>query len=520
MLRLLLLRPKIWLVLGAVSIVAIANSIFTLEHDWHLLSGLTIMIGGTLLYVNAKRSLTGVTVPPAKVDRHFVERKLQQTQSRIAKISDPALRQQISLKLQAIAQNLQQNYFQVVLLGNGSAGKTSVINAMLGRKAGQTNARIGTTTERQAYPQEINTSKTKRQVVLVDTSGMQEMGATGTQRQQVAIAEAQQSDLLIFVTAGDLTSSEYTELERLASLGKRLILAFNKTDLYLPSDRQLVLDNLQKRTQHFLNAKDIVAISAKPNPIKVRQYLHIESSHPQQSSPQTALQEWWEELPPDITALKERIEAILSYEWEELLIQNSHLQIQTIDQDIDQAINQQRRQDAQIIINRYQLLNATTVFANPIPAIDLLAGTAISTQMLIDLGKIYEQPLRWQQAQKYGLIMAQQLLQLGCVEIVTSAISACFKTNAITYAIGGSMQALTAAYITHIGGMSFVEYLEQQSLAHLSSQESAPELTTAPQNELLDLQTICQNTFNQWQSDRFINELVMNMSKRLWAHNA
>jgi uncharacterized protein (DUF697 family) len=300
---------------------------------------------------------------------------------------------------------------------------------------------------------------------------------------------------MIFVTAGDLTNSEYGELERLAGLGKRVILVFNKTDLYLPSDRENVLAKLKERTQHFLASTDIVAIAAQPSPIKVRQYANAEDSFHSE-----AIQEWWEDLPPDVNALKERIETILSNEWEDLLIHNTHLQIKNLLQEINGTINDQRRQDAAIIINRYQLIAATTVFANPIPAIDLLAGAAINTQMLMDLGKIYDRPLNFKQAQQFAMIIAQQLLQLGCIEIASSAIASCFKVNALTYAIGGSMQAVTAAYLTHIGGTSFVEYLEQQP-----ETQSAPAMTNA-------LQKICQKTFNALQGDRFFIDFVTSIS--------
>jgi ribosome biogenesis GTPase A len=40
------------------------------------------------------------------------------------------------------------------VFGTGSSGKTSVINALLGREAGNTAATIGTTTTEQEYPYE------------------------------------------------------------------------------------------------------------------------------------------------------------------------------------------------------------------------------------------------------------------------------------------------------------------------------------------------------------------------------
>ena len=508
----MVLSHKGWFLgLGIVGIVAIANTIFSLEHDWHLLSVLTLMIGGTLLFVNVRQSFAAVIEQPKVIDRSFLFKELQQVQQAIGKVSDASQRQALQAQAAKITNNLQKNQFQIVIFGTGSAGKTSLVNALLERKAGKTAATIGTTIARQEYAyQGIDFSavgiapihhietKLKRQISLIDTSGTQEMGAAGQQRELEALQMARNADLMVFVTAGDLTSSEFIELDRLAGLGKRVILAFNKTDLYLPSDRQEILNKLKQRTQHFLAETDIVAIAAQPSPIKVRQYVNAGNS-----INSDAIQEWWEDMPPDVIALKERIESILSDEWEELLIENTHLQIQSLLQEINGTINQQRRQEATKIINRYQLTAAATVFANPIPAIDLLAGAAINTQMLIDLAKIYDRPLKFQQAKHFALTIAQQLLQLGCVEIATSAIASCFKTNAITYAIGGSMQAVTAAYLTHIGGLSFIEYLEVQP-------ESQSSITANSA-----LQNICQKTFKALQGDRFLIDFVTNISSRI-----
>ncbi|WP_103668458.1 YcjF family protein [Pseudanabaena sp. BC1403] len=508
------LPKNLLLGLGIVSVAAIANSLFALEHDWHLLSITTLMIGSTLLFVNVRRSFASGIEQPVVIDRSYLFKELQQAQKAIAKIANPSKRTNLEEQAQQITSNLQKNHFRIVVFGTGSAGKTSVINALLGRKAGKTGAVIGTTIARQEYAYQgidfspvgitpIHTeNKVKRQISLLDTSGTQEMGAMGQQRELEALQIAQNADLMIFVTVGDLTNSEYHELDRLAGLGKRVILALNKTDLYLPSDRKHVLAKLQERTQHFLASMDIVAISAQPSPIKVRQYANAEASDRHEAS-----QEWWEDVPPDVKPLKERIEEILSNEWEDLLIHNTHLQIKTLLQEINGTIHHERRQDAATIISRYQLITATTVFANPIPAIDLLAGAAINTQMLIDLAKIYDRPLNFKQAQQFGLTIAQQLIQLGCIEITTSAIASFFKVNAITYAIGGSMQAVTAAYLTHIGGMSFVEYLEQQP-------ETQSAISSNPAM-IKKLQQISQKTFTALQGDRFFVDFITSISSRM-----
>jgi hypothetical protein len=65
------------------------------------------------------------------------------------------------------------------------------------------------------------------------------------------------------------------------------------------------------------------------------------------------------------------------------------------------------------------------------------------------------------------------------------------------------MQAVTAAYLTHIGGLSFVEYLEVQP-------ESQSSITANSA-----LQNICQKTFKALQGDRFLIDFVTNISNRI-----
>jgi len=195
-----------------------SNGLFSLEHDWHLLSTTTMMIGGTLLFVNVRKSFASDLEQPKVIDRNYLFKELQQAQKAIAKIANFSKRATLDEQAQQINSNLQKNHFRIVVFGTGSAGKTSVINALLGRKAGKTGAAIGTTITRQEYayqgidfsPVGINPihseNKVKRQISLLDTSGTQEMGAVGQQRELEALQIAQNADLMIFVTAGDLTA--------------------------------------------------------------------------------------------------------------------------------------------------------------------------------------------------------------------------------------------------------------------------------------------------------------------------
>src|SRR6185312_4462943 len=60
--------------------------------------------------------------------------------------------------------------FHVVVLGTGPVGKTSLINALLGRSAGQTGATMGTTAHGRSYTHEVE--GVEGTLLLTDTPGL------------------------------------------------------------------------------------------------------------------------------------------------------------------------------------------------------------------------------------------------------------------------------------------------------------------------------------------------------------
>jgi uncharacterized protein len=498
-------HPGLYLIFLMAALALVGNLLTNLLSDWQVICGAAIVCGAFIAISN--RQIIPVSDRenlPSPINRHSLQQELQQVRQLISRISDVSSRQVLEQKAEQIASNLTKNQFRIALFGIGSAGKTAAINALLGRTVDKTAATIGTTQASQSYSYTSDRehkshaqAKLSRQILLVDTPGIQERGEYGQMREAAALHVARTADLLIFVTCGDLTATEYDALANICRSGKRTILAFNKTDCYLPTDRELILAKLQERTQDLVLPQDIVAIAAQPAPIKVRQY--------NDADPNLA-KEWLEVVSPDITALRQRIEEILSGEWEELLIANTHQQIQALQQETKATLQQLRHVEGEKIMIRFQAIAATTVFANPLPGLDLVANTAINTQMLLELSRLYDRPFNIKQAQKTAGIIAQALLKFGGVEIVTVAIASCLKTNAVTYAIGGSVQALSAAYLTRIGGLSFLDYLE----------------TLEPESNHLDLsktistlRMLCQSNFRKAQSAEFLSEFVGGAVKQI-----
>ncbi|OCR01556.1 hypothetical protein BCD67_18885 [Oscillatoriales cyanobacterium USR001] len=303
------------------------------------------------------------------------------------------------------------------------------------------------------------------------------------------------SDLVLFVTAGDITDPEFQILSQLASAGQRLVLIWNKIDRCLPEQQSQVLQQLRQRMAGILVAEDVVAIASSPNTIKVRQH-----------QADGTLKEWTENPKAQIQPLTERLSKILTQESQKLVWANtirlaSHLKLEA-----KSALNLVRRDRTLPIIEQYQYIAAAAAFANPIAALDLLATAAISTQMVIDIGAIYQQKFSLEQAKTVAATLANQMLKLGLVELSTQAITAALKTNAITFVAGGVVQGVSAAYFTKIAGLSLIEYFQTQEIS-----VDATDSNTLKQHLTKTLQTV----FQQNQQITILQTFIKQIMQRL-----
>ncbi|AFY74641.1 protein of unknown function (DUF697)/GTPase of unknown function [Synechococcus sp. PCC 7502] len=455
---------------------------------------------GVIIAIGLWQKLTPQSVetePP--LTRQSLIKYLEEVNQVISKISDRLIQANLKSIADQIQADLEQNQFRIAVFGMSSVGKTAVINALLRQDRGEQNLgkiapTLGTTVSQQIYTYIdpfIDRSSLRRKILLIDTPGIQNRGSLGVSQETEAQTVAESTDLLLFVTDGDLGAIEYQALIGLRKIGKRIILVFNKVDQYLPPDQDAIIAELKHKTSQFLLPDDIVAIAANPVPITVRQY---ETTH--QDQPQL-IKEWLEPVPPNVAALKTRIESILSSEWEELMLSNVNSKLQQLHKTAQASLQKIRHQQGQAIITRYQWINAGVIFASPIPAIDIVASVAINAKLLIELSQLYDRQLGLKQAQKIAMAMVEILIKIGCVEVATVAIASqvsyFMKTNALTFALGGTVQAVSAAYFTYIGGVSYLDYLDQ-----------APESDFTVESMI----NICRVNFAKMKDMSFIREFV------------
>lgn len=379
-----------------------------------------------------------IEVPPVKTDA--AEATLKAVQQQVAQIQDEVARQALLQRSRQIAMELERGELRVVVFGTGSAGKTSLINALFGRMVGTVGAPMGTTIAAATYRLEL--PGLNRSILITDTPGILEAGEPGQERGQAARQWAVDADLLLFVTDNDLRRSEFIALEALVAIGKRSLLVFNKSDRYSEMDQAAILGQLRERVRGLMSPLDVVSIAANPDA------LELENGVPYQPE-------------PDIMPLIRRMAIVLRAEGEDLMADNILLQSQRLGEEARKLIDGQRRRQADKVVEQFQWISAGIIAVTPLPFVDLLGTAAVNAQMVVELGRIYGCELNLERGRELALSLAKTLTGLGLIKGSTQLITTSLQLNLATMVVSRAIQGITAAYLTYIAGRSFIEYFRQ-----------------------------------------------------------
>lgn len=134
-------------------------------------------------------------------------------------------------ELRELDRRRSQQSVYVALFGEVSAGKSSLLQALVPEASVAISARAGTT--REVLLAE-GTLPDGSRLVVADVPGTNEAG--GERFARMARAEAARAHVLVFVCDGDLTREQDAELRAIGAFGKPLLVAINKRDRYRPEE--------------------------------------------------------------------------------------------------------------------------------------------------------------------------------------------------------------------------------------------------------------------------------------------
>ncbi|MDJ0844254.1 YcjF family protein [Crocosphaera sp.] len=368
------------------------------------------------------------------------QENLKAIRRQVETIQDKVTQQALLTRSQEIAENLNRGELKVVIFGTGSAGKTSLVNALFGEIIGQVEGTMGTTKVGETY--RLKLKGLSRTILITDTPGILEAGVEGTEREEIARQLATEADLLLFVVDNDLRQSEYKPLQILVDIGKRSLLIFNKIDLYTEEEMNQIRQQLKERVKTFIPEQDIISIAANPQTFPSETGQKIQPS-------------------PDILPLIKRLAGILRAEGEDLIADNILLQSQRLGEEARQLVDRQRKRQSNQIIERYQWISAGVIAVTPLPVVDMLATAAVNAQMVIEIGQVYGCDINSDRGKELALSLGKTLVSLGVVKGAIDLLGKALQLNIATYLVGKMIQGVSAAYLTRIAGKSFVEYFRQ-----------------------------------------------------------
>ena len=364
-------------------------------------------------------------------------------------IGDASVGSAMAPLIEQVQRKREQQTLEIVAFGTISSGKSSVLNALAGREMFATDVRGGTTTRRAEIPWDK-----LDKVVLVDTPGLGEID--GTEHVMIAASSAKDADLILLVVDGPLRESEHRLLKKLGEMEKRIVVCLNKADWYTGDDRNKLIGQIQRQAELNVDASDVIAIQSESTQRKRNRV----------ASDGTALEEWVD-VPINMQPLAERMTEILQREGKALLAANLLLQSRGLVESAREKVQDSLDRAAAKIVDRHMWAAGGIAAVVPFPVVDLAAGVAVSTKMILELAEIYQQKVDLETARRWLGEMGKNLVGILGVNIaapaVVSIVGSLIKSVPVAGTIaGGLMQGTVQALLTKWIGSVFSEYFRNE----------------------------------------------------------
>ena len=360
--------------------------------------------------------------------------------------------------LETMLDKLESMVVQIAAFGMVGRGKSSLLNALVGREVFVTGPLHGVTRDAQTVNWSISqealgtlkatlSSNGQSQIELIDTPGLDEVD--GETRAALAAQIAQQADLILFVISGDMTKIEQLALSQLRQVGKPIILVFNKVDQFPETDRITIYEKIRDdRVRELLSPAEIVMASAAP-------LVRIAIQNPD-GTRGVKLQKGKSQ----VEELKLKILEILHHEGKALVALNTMLYADNVNKQLVQRKLIIREENANQLIWKAVITKALAIAFNPVTVVDILSAVIIDISLILGLSKLYGIPMTETGAIKLLQKIALSMGGIGASELLANLGLSGLKT-------------LLSISTTATAGMTIAPYLSiaitQAGVAGVSS---------------------------------------------------
>jgi len=281
----------------------------------------------------------------------------------------------VERELAELARRREGGRLFLAMFGEASAGKSSLVRSLVPESDPETGVTAGTTRAVKHYQWMMASGDV---IELADVPG------SGDERElgEAALAEAVRAHLVIYVCDGDLSRSQFADVETLAAVGKPMVVAVNKADWYAEEDLQRIVARLAERLGHLDPAPAVVPVVAGGT----ERVLQADGAGGEIERERPRL--------PRIEPLREALQARLDADPQALDALRDASVFRLAAARLETAAAQRRREEAEKIVSDYTKKAIIGALAAVTPGTDVLIQGYLGTSLVKALCKLYDVPAR------------------------------------------------------------------------------------------------------------------------------
>ncbi len=341
---------------------------------------------------------------------------------------------------------LLQKRFQITVYGRVGVGKSSLLNAIVGKNFFKTDVSHGSTKDIASVNWDEKFTHIEK-VNLLDTPGIDEENSTESEKAASKIALS--SDLILFVLDSDVTTVELNSLEELLRSGKPVLLALNRCDQWKKNELKSLIKSIRKRLPYAAKKLPIEVVAAAPREAQLMPNMKVRSNIASTSK---------------VATLRTTLMNLIEDQGELLMSLNALQQADNFYHSLKQGRLKRRKLEAQSLIGKFATLKASGVAINPILFFDLATGVALDTALIVQLSKLYGLDLKGKSAKQLLKKLSLHNTFLGGAQIGIQFLLAIVQhlllvitpfTGGLSLAPAGPialLQALIAVHTTKVTG--------------------------------------------------------------------
>jgi uncharacterized protein len=281
----------------------------------------------------------------------------------------------VERELAELARRREGGRLFIAMFGEASAGKSSLVRSLVPDTLPEIAVTAGTTRAVKHYEWTMSSGDV---IELADVPGSGDDAELG----EAALEEAVRAHLVIYVCDGDLSRSQFADVETLATVGKPLILAVNKADWYAEEDLQRIVARLAERVGHLDPAPMVVPVVAGGT----ERVLHLDQEGREVAVERPRL--------PRVEPLREALQARLESDPEVLDALRDASVFRLAKAQLETAAGRRRREQADKIVSDYTKRAVIGALAAVGPGTDVLIQGYLGTSLVKAMCVLYDVPAR------------------------------------------------------------------------------------------------------------------------------